>query len=401
MELNWPPTSSLRRGRTVSDFGAAAEAALPVGFHRFARSDFVNYQLNRWYSLGYTRFEDIAEAGRRIRSFEDPHVFVELAERALADGRQRNAAFYYRAAEFLTDPADPDKPVLFQRFRDTFYEAFAEEGIERHLIPYGSQVLSGMRLAPLGERRGTVVIHGGLDSFIEEFFCFWRYFADRGYEVVAFDGPGQGATHRLHGVVHDHDWEKPVGAVLDYFGLDDVTLLGISFGGYWCVRAAAFEKRVSRLIVHPPLFDLLAPYPGAFQGLVRWMVHRERFMNWSIRMRSSMFPILRHTVRSILFITGQLGAEPIAIVPWLLGMNVRHQHPELVDQDVLITAGERDRFQSPRLAELQRETLSNARSVTARVFTRAEHAENHCQIGNLGLALSVMGDWLDARTAGA
>jgi hypothetical protein len=38
--------------------------------------------------------------------------------------------------------------------------------------------------------------------------------------------------------------------------------------------------------------------------------------------------------------------------------------------------------------------LVNARSITERIFTSAEHAENHCQVGNMGLALDVMSDWL-------
>ena len=41
-------------------------------------------------------------------------------------------------------------------------------------------------------------------------------------------------------------------------------------------------------------------------------------------------------------------------------------------------------------------TLSAARSVSARVFTEAEQAQNHCQIGNTGLAVRVILDWLDA-----
>lgn len=371
---------------------------LPVGFHRFARLDFINYQLNRWHSLGYTRFEDIAEAGRRITSAEDNKpVFTELAETAVAQGRLRNAAFYYRAAEFLTDPADPDKATLYARFRKTFYRGFADEHIERHEIRYGPGNLAAMRLAPAGDAvRGTVVIHGGFDSFIEEFFCFWKYFADLGYEVIAFDGPGQGASHRLHHVPHDHDWEKPVTAVLDHFDRSDVTLLGISFGGYWCLRAAAFEKRISRVISHPPLYDLVAAQSRIVQGALQLMLRSERFLNWSIRVRMNAFPMIRHIVRNALFITNQLDAEPIAAAHWLLGMNKDHQHPELVDQDVLLLAGAKDRFQPVRLYELQKAALSNARSITGRVFTRAEHAENHCQMGNLGLALSVMGDWLDA-----
>lgn len=61
-------------------------------------------------------------------------------------------------------------------------------------------------------------------------------------------------------------------------------------------------------------------------------------------------------------------------------------------------AGEKDRFQSPKLLELQRDALVNARSVTERVFTEAENAQNHCQMGNLGLALGYMIDWLDEKT---
>jgi len=33
--------------------------------------------------------------------------------------------------------------------------------------------------------------------------------------------------------------------------------------------------------------------------------------------------------------------------------------------------------------------------VTARVFTRQEQAQNHVQVGNVGLSVRVMLDWLD------
>ena len=40
-------------------------------------------------------------------------------------------------------------------------------------------------------------------------------------------------------------------------------------------------------------------------------------------------------------------------------------------------------------------TLTAARSVTAQVFTESEQAQNHCQIGNTGLALARILDWID------
>lgn len=370
---------------------------LPVGFRRFSRVGFVNYQLNRWYSLGYSRLEDLQAAGRGIRRVDDNKpVFTRLAEDAVREGRWRNAAFAFRAAEFLTDPEDPDKSVLYARFMDAFDRGFADEGFERGLVPYGAGFLPTLRLPAVGPSRGTVVAHGGFDSFMEEFFCFWRVLADRGYDVVAFEGPGQGGAHRVHGLAHDHDWEKPVAAVLDHYGLDDVALLGISFGGYWCVRAAAFEKRVTRLIVDPPLYDLVVAAGPAVRRMLEVMLARPELLDWSIRLRMRLFPMLRHVVRHALFITNQLDAEPAAAAHWLMGMNEHHLSSELVDQDVLLMAGERDRFQPVRLYHLQRAALVNARSVTGRIFTRVEHAENHCQMGNLGLAINVMADWLDS-----
>lgn len=53
-------------------------------------------------------------------------------------------------------------------------------------------------------------------------------------------------------------------------------------------------------------------------------------------------------------------------------------------------AGAEDHYVPLGQLGAQIQTLTNARSVTARVFTRAESAQNHCQIGNLGLALRVI-----------
>ena len=43
----------------------------------------------------------------------------------------------------------------------------------------------------------------------------------------------------------------------------------------------------------------------------------------------------------------------------------------------------------------QIDALKNVRSLTARLFTKEEHASAHCQIGNIGLALDVITGWID------
>ena len=41
--------------------------------------------------------------------------------------------------------------------------------------------------------------------------------------------------------------------------------------------------------------------------------------------------------------------------------------------------------------------LTGARSITARLFTRSEQAQNHVHIGNVGLSLRVIVDWIVER----
>ena len=174
---------------TASDFGFT----FPVGYRSFHRKQLYNFQLNRWHSLGYARLEDMKAAGERIHDFRSwKRQMVGLAETALGEGRLINAAFYYRAAEFYTFEGDPDKSAFYSKFSGLFYSAFEADGIEKHRVPYGEKFLPAIRVKPDARgkegdlqgrpARGTIVIHGGFDSFIEEFYSWMRFFAERGYE---------------------------------------------------------------------------------------------------------------------------------------------------------------------------------------------------------------------------
>jgi len=65
----------------------------------------------------------------------------------------------------------------------------------------------------------------------------------------------------------EYRWERPTAAVLDHFNLDDVTLFGLSMGGWFCLRAAAFEPRVKRVVASGGAIDYLEIVPAA----IRWM----------------------------------------------------------------------------------------------------------------------------------
>jgi pimeloyl-ACP methyl ester carboxylesterase len=378
----------------VSDDGARALTRLPVGFEPFHRRAFFNYQLNRAYALGWADASEVRLLAASIRSPEDcVRAFDALSGRAERDGRLRHATSYLRIAEFFTPPRSSEKVPRYRRYRQLFDAAFADSGAARHEVAYAGAALPAYRLAAFGApARGTVLLHGGFDSLIEEFFAIWERIAAAGFDVVAFEGPGQGAARALAGLPFDHDWEKPVAALLDHFGLGSAALVGISMGGYWALRAAGREPRIDRVASWPPVYDWLYRVPAAARGATRWMLRRRDFMRWNVRVRTRLVPMLRQVVEQALYLIDR--EDPMDAVDWFLGMNAAHLGSERVTQDVLLLCGEHDVFQPPALARAQAAALTAARSVTVRTFTRAEHADQHCQMGNLDLACRVLTGWL-------
>jgi pimeloyl-ACP methyl ester carboxylesterase len=367
---------------------------LPVGFRAFHRNGFINYQLNRAHSLGYTVRDELEASARAIRGLDDcAAVFTALADRAEAQGRLRNATSYLRVAEFFTPKRSGAGIPIYRRYRDLFDRAFLDGGAVRHEIPYAGATLPAYRLRAAGPAaRGTVLLHGGFDSLIEEFYVIWERIAASGFDVIAYEGPGQGGARALSGLTFDHDWEKPVAGVLDHFAVDRAAIVGISMGGYWALRAAGREPRIDRVVSWPPVYDWLYQLPGPVRAAARQMFRFRGFMNWSIRVRARLFPLLRYVVDQTLYLVD--GHEPVEVADWFLGMNAEHLGSGRVTQDVLLCCGAHDAFQPAVLTRHQAEALTSARSVQVRTFTADEHADTHCQMGNLDLACRVVTTWL-------
>lgn len=371
----------------------------PVGYHDLHKVKIIDFQLNRWHSLGYARLEDMKWAGSQIRTFDDwKGVMTRLAEKAAAEGRWVNAAFYFRAAEFFVMPDDPDKEMLYDRFMDLFYtRACAGEPIERHAVPYEGTCIPALHIpSALAPKKGTIVIHGGFDSFIEEWYSCATFFAGQGYDIIMFEGPGQGAALKKYGLPLTHEWEKPTKAVLDYFRLDNITLLGISMGGWMCFRAAAFEPRITRVIASGIAFDYMQIPPLPIQMLARILLWFPGLMDELAGLKMKASYQERWGINNLMYITkipSPAGASDV-----LLRFNEQNQHPELVRQDVLILTGAEDHFIPLKMHYKQVNALKNARSLTARIFTRKEQGQNHCQVGNIGLALTVMLKWIEEKT---
>lgn len=122
-----------------------------------------------------------------------------------------------------------------------------------HIRPPGARVdmaykgssLAGILRKPDGvDRPPVVVMCMGLDSSKEEMGAYEQLFLDRGMATLSFDGPGQGEGEYEFPI--RPDYEVPVGAVFDYLETRDdidparIGLWGVSLGGYFAPRAAAF-----------------------------------------------------------------------------------------------------------------------------------------------------------------
>lgn len=370
----------------------------PVGYHKFHKKQVFNFQLNRWHSIGYARFEDMKEVGQKVNTLGDWKIeMIKLADKALAEKRFLNAAIYYRSAEFYIIKEDIEKEDLYAKFTKLFYQYVKDENFERTKVPYAGSFLPVIKMQAVGSKKGTIVMHGGFDSFVEEWFFMLKYLSEYRYEVIAFEGPGQGAALKTYGIPLDIEWEKPVKAVLDHFNLNDVTLLGLSMGGWYCLRAAAFEPRIKRVIASGHSIDYMRSMPNIIYQMHMFFVNK--FRNYTNKMMLKSVDkakgIQDWVIGNLMYITKK--EAPIDAFEIWLQLNKENLHSELVKQDVLYLTGKNDHFVPFKMHDLQLKALTNVKSLTDIVFTKESHAQNHCQIGNIKLSLDTMINWLDIK----
>ena len=296
---------------------------------------------------------------------------------------------------------DPDRRRAADKFIELFYRANDNQFLQRIEIPYEAGYLHGLRLGAATASRGTILIHAGFDAYVEEFYAFAQAIALCGYEVVMFDGPGQGSTLMREKIPMTHEWEKPVGAVLDHLALIDVTLIGISLGGYLAVRAAAFEPRIKRVVAFDVMLDFFqcvtsrrgAIAEVAINTLVRLRLGTALNMMARGLMKWDLYS--RWGIQQGMHVTG--AASPSEYFFKLKAYNSR-EVSQRITQDTLIMAGAEDHFVPLKQFFDQLPLLINARSVTAQIFTQADQAQSHCQVGNQGLALAQILSWVDTHS---
>lgn len=376
---------------------------LPVGMYNLNESPDYNFQLNRLVNMDLGDLEKVRIVGQQIKDVKSwKEVLIKAGDDEYAKGDLKSAMGFYRMAEFYMSWRDPDAFKYWSKAREIFFEYFEEffvgeqPVVERVEVPYDTYTMPLLKMNPDGEAKGDIVVHGGFDSNYEEFFPQCMYLRQNGYTVYLFEGPGQGATIRLHGATLPIEWEKPVKAVLDYMKLTDVTLVGQSYGGFYAPRASAFDERIKRCVS-------VAQFPALSMNL-----HDSRFkagLMWgTLNVMLFLFGWLINLLYKLKKGKGmdffdvyfhRTGAKGVySLLSYLSKIDLRPLKDRLT-KDYLIIGGSKDTMSARASIGRQMFLLKNAKSVMAREITEKEQGADHCNVGNQQVAMDTILLWLE------
>lgn len=362
----------------------------------------LNFMANRILAYGdiACNRQEILEQVTGVRDFKSWHdVWMKLGNHAEIEKRHLHAANYYRMAEFFLKKTDPQKHDLYQKCVDAFYCGFDEElhlPYKRFSIPFENGYLNAIKLSPK-QVKAELLVCGGYDSFIEEFLLQTIPFLEQGYEVILFEGPGQGLCLQ-QGMYFCHDFEKAASAVINYFHLDACYMLGISWGGYFALRSSAFDKRILGAIAYDVLDDgaevMTNIFPSPLRQMFRYAIrHDKKSMINSL----SGFLMRRNLLADWGLSQGMqiTGSE----TPYEMYQRIRlHNLSGIVDRltaHYLLLAGEADHYIPQNQYYRLKASIHHAASLQCHMFTAAEGGEQHCQVGNHGIAIHMMIGWLN------
>lgn len=206
---------------------------------------------------------------------------------------------------------------------------------ERVAIPYeDGSIMYGIFRKPWHTPKPPVVIMlPGLDSVKEELHNYGDDFLRRGMAVLAIDGPGQGEMEQQYPL--RFDYEVPIRYAIDYLesrpdvNAARVGLMGVSLGGYFAPRAAAFEQRVKAVIANAGAYN----FADHFEE--RPLLTREAFV---YRLKASDEPSARKILQDF-DLQGVMGRVTCPLLV-IMGRQDRVIPPESAERAVAEAGGE-------------------------------------------------------------
>jgi dipeptidyl aminopeptidase/acylaminoacyl peptidase len=343
-------------------------------------------QIDRWLAPLRNGDPDIhtwTTAWDNAAADQEAHAKEDLRQgfRRRASVRYFRASTYYLTGERQTPPG-PAKTRSYAAALRTFATAtqYSPHSIERVEINSPDGTLPGHLIpAHTDEPAPVVVFYNGFDVTKEILYgIIGEEFADRGIACMVVDTPGTGEPLRLRDVASRPDYEVPTSAIVDYLETRDdldptrIGLLGISLGGYYAPRGAAYEHRIKACAAWGGVYD----YGAVWQH--RWET------------------------------TSQTISVPFWQLPWVMGTDTMEQavnrvkHWTLADtlphltQPLLIVHGDHDQaipVQDARRAHAAAGSIDKQ----LRIFTEAEGGSEHVNADDPDPARQLIADWFANR----
>jgi pimeloyl-ACP methyl ester carboxylesterase len=348
-----------------------------------------------------------------IRSWKVTGMRAEaIARNSLSNGHKVSAreAFlrasnYYRTAEFFCR-REPDNETeildLSDRSRDTFIEGAKLLGTPFEIvkIPYEGTTLPGylFLVDDSGAPRPTIIYNNGFDSTKEEsYFAIGAAALSRGYNVLAFDGPGQGSALRHQKLTFRSDWEKVITPVIDFaltrkeIAPKAITLFGYSLGAFLVARAAAFDHRPVALVLDDGIYDFNAAFRKELPSFIRsWIdAGKDDLVAPFLKLKMAISTQARWGLSNGKWSFGTVNyPEFIRQTKKFTLEGISHK----IKAASLILDAENDQFLKGQPEILNAALKCDKKLVT---LTNAEGAGEHCHMGAMGRLHQVIFDWLD------
>lgn len=341
---------------------------------------------------------------------------VAAGESALAAGHRLSARGLFLRASCLYaaayhplfgTPVDPRLVKAFDKQMVAFQRGMELSAVPVHPIeiPFEDTQLPAYLVPAPGhetEVRPLLILNNGYDATITDmYFASGAAALERGYHILMFDGPGQGAMLYKYGLPLRPDWEVVVSAVVDYaesVGIVDpkrIALSGWSLGGFLAPRAASAEHRLVACIADPGQWDITESFRdfatklGASEAAVAdltqlddetidrmWsVIQADRKLRWSIIQRG-------------------FWANNATDLRDFINKSARYTLKDRVADircPTLLTAAEGDPLAESTKAFY--DALTCPKKLIQ--FTVAEGAGGHCEMANRSLLNQRVLDWLD------
>ncbi|GIF70779.1 alpha/beta hydrolase family protein [Asanoa siamensis] len=353
--------------------------------------------LDSWYNewtLTANRVQALAEA-------EETAGHTESAR--LAYWRASN---YFRNAGTMMLGAPLDRRAVEANLRQT--DAFRRGAAlmpsppRQVEIPFGDRTMPGYLFRTEGETRDRplLICVGGYDGTAEELYFFNGAAAlARGYDVLTFDGPGQGAALLQRGMVMRPDYENVLTPVVDFvleqaaIDVNRIALIGLSLGGYLAPRAASGEHRLAACIADGGQYDLFDSVLKLMPGPVARGFAEGRPSSTAV-LRRVLRGFERRSTAGWSLRRGQLvhgAADAVTYIDMLRDYTMKGRAGRITCP-MLVCHAEGDPLgaQAPELYD----ALTTRKQLIT--FTVAEGAGDHCEAGARTLFHARAFGWLDS-----